>query len=476
MDPRTASGRARLRLHGGPIIAVALLVVCATAAPVAHGRDVPADPAAAGTPVFSARRVPALTQSLAATPGLADDLDAVVAAGPPDVCLQVSVAGRTLYATGSDRSLVPASNQKVLTADLVLRVLGPDHRFTTTVVGSLDRNGTVTGDLYLVGGGDPVLRTRAYDAYFGDDAGGATSIEELADAVVAAGVHRVTGSVVGDESRYDTLRGVPSWPDDRYLRQHQLGPLSALSLNQGFRSFPAEYSDEGLAELVPADDPATFAAATFGDLLAERGVQVDGPPRAGGAPTTAPTIAAVDSPPLADVVGQLLNRSDNQISELLVKEAGVLGGGGGTTADGLAVLWDALIAAGLPDTGVGIHDGSGLGYDNRLTCGLLATVLSEAGPGSDIDRGLAVAGETGTLRERFTDDAVRGRLRAKTGSLNEVTSLSGFASPDDAPEVVFSYIANGAVVGPELLGLQERLGETLVSHGRDVPLSALGPR
>lgn len=456
---------------GAVLMVVAALVTAPPGGAAPSGGD---DRSGATTPVLSARRVPALVQSVVARPSLAAELDAVVAAGPGDTCLDVRVDGRALYRRGEALSLIPASNQKVVTARLATEVLGPDHRFRTEVAGSLAGD-TVDGDLYLVGGGDPVLRTDAYAAYFADDAGTGTSLEKLADAVVDAGVRRVTGSVIGDESRYDDLRSVPGWPD-RYLEQHQLGPLSALAVNQGFVSFPPRYSEEGLALLEPAADPASSAAAVFADLLGERGVRIEGPARVGERGADVPEIASVTSPPLTEVIAQLLNRSDNQISELLVKEAGVAGGGPGTTAAGLEAFAGAFDRLGLPANGVVRHDGSGLGYDNRLTCGVLADILDDAGATSAIADGLAVAGETGTLRERFTDDDLRGTIRAKTGSLNDVTSLSGFAAPAHAPPVVFAYIANGAPVTPELLALQERLGRALDGYGAGAPLDRLGPR
>lgn len=456
-----------------------LAVLLVVAMVVADAAPTPGMGAAAAeepiTPVLSARRVPALVQAVAAGPALADELDRIVASGPVDTCLDVRVRGRSLYRTGQELSLIPASNQKVITARLVLEVLGAEHRFRTEVAGDLDTDGTVRGDLYLVGGGDPVLRTSEYVSYLDDDAGQSTSLEELADAVVAAGVERVTGGVVGDESRYDTLRSVPAWPDDRYLQQHQLGPLSALAVNQGFVSFPDTYSDETLAQLEPAGDPARFAAESFTDLLRERGVSVTAAGRAGARPPEAAGITAVESPPLDELIVQLLNRSDNQISELLVKEVGLLAGDGGTTNAGLAVLENTYRDLGLPTEGVGTNDGSGLDYGDRLTCGVLTTVLERAGPDSTIGRGLAVAGRTGTLRERFLDDDLAGLIRAKTGSLDAVTSLAGFAEPTAAPELVFGYIANGMPVTDELLGLQEELGRALVGYGADVPLSELGP-
>lgn len=435
------------------------------------------------TPLLSARRVPGLVQSVVTAPTVRDGLAAVEAASPPDTCLDVRVAGRAVYRADEDVPLIPASNQKVLTAWLALDLLGADHRFTTTVSGHLADDGTVRGDLYLVGGGDPVLRTADYQAYFADDAGAHTSLEELADRVVQAGVRRVDGAVVGDESRYDSERSVPEWPD-RYLDQHQLGPLSALSVNQGFEAFPEVFSEEAMAELEPTSDPPTFAARTFADLLDERGVRIDGGARAGTRDGHAVEIASIPSPPLHQIIAQLLNRSDNQIAELLVKEAAVTAGSVGSTAAGLESLRAAFATHTTPGDGVitgdvsGVvtRDGSGLSYDNRLTCGILADILSDDGPHGPVAEGLAVAGESGTLAERFVAAPLRGAILAKTGSLNDVTSLSGFAFPDGAPPVVFAYIANGAPVTPDLLEVQEQLGRALLRYGDGVPLQALGPR
>lgn len=454
------------------IAALLLALTCSVVAAPGVG-SASEQTAEVAAPVFSARRVPLLVQRVVAEPDLQAAVDDVVAQSPPQTCITVTVAGERLVDHQADRSLIPASNQKTVTAQLALEVLGPDHRFRTVVGGELS-DGVVQGDLYLVGGGDPVLRTEAYQAHFGDQAGEDTSIEALADAVVDAGVTRVTGSVVGDESRYDAVRTLAGWPD-RYLGQGQIGPLSALTLDQNFTSFPETYSDETLDQRVPAEHPPSFVAAEFSDLLEARGVSVQGAPTGGVRPDGTPVIAEVTSPPLTEIVAQLLNRSDNQIAELLVKEAGVVSSGEGTSAAGLTALTDAFAARGLPGSGVQMHDGSGLDYDDRLTCDLLDALLDRAGPDSAVGEGLAVAGRTGTLADRFVDPALEGRIRAKTGSLNEVTSLAGFAESDGGATLVFTYIANGAPVTSELLGVQESLGRALVAYGTSVPVDELGP-
>ncbi|MBS1847428.1 MAG: D-alanyl-D-alanine carboxypeptidase/D-alanyl-D-alanine-endopeptidase [Actinobacteria bacterium] len=430
---------------------------------------------ATSTPLFSARRVPGLVQSVAAERGLASSLLGVVARSPSQSCLTVEVSGRTLFASNPELPLIPASNQKVVTAVLVLDVLGAEHRFETNVAATLRTGGVVDGNLYLVGGGDPVLRTNAYQRYLGAGAGRSTSLEALADAVVAKGVKHVTGSVIGDESRYDGQRGVAGWPA-RYLDQHQLGPLSALDVDQGFTSFPSTYSETDLGPLVPATNPPEFAAETFAALLRARGVRIDGAAAAGTLPGSVPVVASVTSPPLRSIIAEMLDRSDNQIAELLVKEVGYMRAHQGTTAAGLAVLEQVFARLGLPGAGVVMKDGSGLSHDNRLTCHLVVGVLDATGADSPIAAGLAVGGETGTLRNRFTDDAVKGRIRAKTGTLNDVTALSGFADSQGGTPVVFSYLANTVTATPAMLAVQEDLGRALVAYGATTPLKELGPR
>ena len=474
-SPRAGGRRTRAGVAAAATVLLVVVAVGAGGAGASRPAAAESTTASSATPVFSARRLPALVQAIAAEGDLKAELDPVVDASPGDTCLAVDVAGHELFRADAQDPLVPASNQKIVTAQLALDVLGPDHRFTTEVGGALGDDGVVDGDLYLIGGGDPVLRTRAYADYFGDLAGAGTSIEGLADAVVAKGVRHITGSVVGDESRYDTERSVPGWPD-RYLGQHQLGPLSALEVNQSFTSFPDTYSDENLGALVAAEDPPAFAARTFAELLEARGVRIDGPAGSGVRPPGTTLIARSTSPPLTAIVHEMLNRSDNQIAELLVKEAGVVQGGAGTTAAGLAAFRKAFDRLGLPAGGVVMHDGSGLGYDNRLTCDLLVALLDRTGVHSAIGTGLAVGGRTGTLRERFTDAATKGRIRAKTGTLDNVSSLSGFAIDAASPPLVFSYIANGAPVTPALLEVQEQLGRALVGYADAVPLAAVSPR
>ena len=172
----------------------------------------------------------------------------------------MSVGGRLIYEHNPDMALVPASTEKLVTAVAALSVLGRDTTFTTRVVAAGEpSDGVVEGDLFLVGGGDPLLATAPYAEHFRNQPQIRTSLEELADRVVAAGVRQVNGRLLGDESRYDADRYPDTWPD-RYAEQSQVGPLSALSVNDGFADWPDLQTREGTVESTPSADPPTYAA------------------------------------------------------------------------------------------------------------------------------------------------------------------------------------------------------------------------
>jgi D-alanyl-D-alanine carboxypeptidase/D-alanyl-D-alanine-endopeptidase (penicillin-binding protein 4) len=221
-----------------------------------------------------------------------------------------------------------------------------------------------------------------------------------------------------------------------------------------------------------------MAAEVFEQLLVDRGVEVRGAASAAAAPDDLVALATVDSRPLVDVVGQMLTTSDNTTAELLVKELGLARVGEGSTAAGTRAVADVLGELGLPTEGLVVADGSGLHDDDRVSCDLLTAVLLRAGPDSDMAESLAVAGESGTLEERFLDSFVSGRLRAKTGSLNESTALSGYVDTLAGLDLVFAYVANGSGLSAEIETLydqQDLLGDALVRYPEGPALEDLAP-
>jgi D-alanyl-D-alanine carboxypeptidase/D-alanyl-D-alanine-endopeptidase (penicillin-binding protein 4) len=422
-----------------------------------------------GTPVLSARRLPSVLAAPIAGRRLVADLTALTPFLPADSCLVVE-GPDVSFAHRGDAALVPASTQKLLTATAVLETLEEDTRLRTTVVASVDpADGVVRGDLTLVGGGDPLLATADYVSRFERQPQTFTDLDTLAADVQRAGVVRVEGSIVGDESRYDRARYVAGWPA-RYIDQNVTGPLSALAVNDGFARYPTEQDPS--EPLEPASDPAVEAAAVFTRLLEARGIEVAGGPGSGTAPTVGVEVAAVESPPLNDVVGQLLRESDNSTAELLLKEVGRTAGEP-TTGGGASVVRELHEDLG-PST---VADGSGLSLDDRVSCQLLVDVLRRPGTGERIDDLLAVAGRSGTLLERFVGTPLEGVLRAKTGSLTSVASLAGVVEDGDPP-LHFALVVNVPPPGrvPDgVAELQRQVGEALARWPSVPDADALGP-
>ena len=423
-------------------------------------------------PLLSVRRDLAPLADEAADRRLRTRLGEFVAGLPPDTCLSVD-AGDVRFDHRIDDPQVPASSTKIVTGVAVLVALGGDFRYTTTVsTPTPPVEGVVAGDLHLIGGGDPILAQGEYAGRYRRPQE-FSDIRLLVDAIAAAGVVRVEGAIVGDESRYDTERYHPAWPP-RFITQDQTGPLSALLVNDGFVEWPIT----GAGPVEPALDPAAHAAEVFRLLLEERGITVAGGSRSGPAPAGAPVVAEHRSPPLRDVGGQMLSESDNATAELLLKELGLQVGGAGTFSAGAASVTRVLGEAGFDVEGTTILDGSGLSSGNSLDCELLMALLEHPPTADAIHDGLAVAGESGTLAERWQDTALAGRIRAKTGTLNQVTALAGVAATEGAGEATFALVVN--VPEPERIQLetiaaQQRLAELLVAHPDTPDLSAFAP-
>ena len=369
----------------------------------------------------------------------------------PDGCAVVLRGGMPVYERNGERLVAPASAVKVLTAAAAVDVLGEATRFRTVVrATAAPVDGVVSGDLWLVGGGDPVLGTAAWARATGQEPL-FTSLDALADRLVAAGVRVVEGNVVGDASRFDAQRYVVSWPQ-RLIDDGESGSLSALTVNDGFRV----WGHPG----VPFSDPPRDAAAALASLLRARGVDVGGH-AAGRASSGAVEVAAAESPTVSELVADMLRESDNGTAELLVKEMGVRAHGEGTTAAGLRVVRAALERRGVPLGASSIGDGSGLSDANRVTCRVLAAAVATAP--DEVRTGLAVAGRDGTLRTRLIGTPAEGTVRAKTGSLEGVAALAGVAQNLRGAALSFAFVVNGLAHGANARAAQDAFVISLAS-------------
>jgi D-alanyl-D-alanine carboxypeptidase/D-alanyl-D-alanine-endopeptidase (penicillin-binding protein 4) len=453
------------------VVAVAVVAAATSALPGAVPAARAADPPARlATPLLSLRRVPEALVGFRAETRLQASVERLV--GEPALapwtsgaCVVVRVGERTLFARKADQPLIPASALKLLTAEAATTVLGPETRLSTVMkADAAPAGGVLAGDLQVVGGGDPIIETDADAARAERPPVIRTRMEDVAKAVADAGVRQITGGIRADETRYDTERARPGWKPG-YQSSGQVGPLSALLV------------DDGQADGVrPVPQPALHFAQVLTEKLRAVGVQVGGGPKVGAATGDA-VVATVASHPVRDLAAQMVRESDNTTAELLIKEMGRVAGGAGTTEAGLAAAETALAKKGLDVGPLSARDGSGLDRADRATCGLLMSALVGAGRRSQLADGLPVAATSGTLQKRFVGSSVAGRLRAKTGSLDEVSSLVGWVDPvrpGPAP-VAFAVVANGVPKNLEANRLADRLGVTLGSWPDAPPVDAVDP-
>jgi D-alanyl-D-alanine carboxypeptidase/D-alanyl-D-alanine-endopeptidase (penicillin-binding protein 4) len=435
------------------LAAVAVAVVALTGGNAAPA-TVPTG--ALATPLWSPRRVPAPVVDVVGAQHLQLALDATL--GASSGCFVVHVGGAVVASRNPQTPLLGASTAKLLTAAATLNALGPNFRFETRAVATSAPTGGSLDKLWLVGAGDPVLATADYATFLESkvETRGTvvTRLETLADGIVAAGVRRISGGVAGDESRYDNQRYLPSWKEV-YRTDGTIGPLGALTVNDGFRAWTPNK--------VAVDDPALYAAQELTQLLRARGVDV-GTATRGTMPAGARTIATLASPPLSDVVASMLQDSDNLSAELLTKELAVHAGGPGTTATGVAAIAAQLRVLGVPTGGLVLVDGSGLDRGNRLSCAALDAALTLASRTRfrALSDGLPVAGRSGTLGDRLVGTVLDGRLHAKTGSLDGVTGLAG--SLDHSPPIRFTFVDNGSFSEGAGITLRERFAATLAGY------------
>lgn len=481
---RTARRRGAAALVVATVVVVAALWMGGAGAGDAQGSAPgsenagPAVPAASTnvaplvTPVLSARRAPELLRSNIADNRIRAALQPMLDQAPANSCIVVTNGGRTVITRNHQEPMVPASTEKLLTSAALLEQFGLEHRLVTVAgATSPPSDGVIDGDLYLVGGGDPLLTTPGYKVTFENPQQLANDYERLADAIVAAGVSEITGGVIGDDSRYDSERWVSTWPE-RYQREGYVGPLSALTVNDGNTGLSLR-PDEPASSRRPGDPPF-LAAETLITLLKARGVRVAGGASVGTAPADMQEVARLESLPMRDLIAEMISDSDNTTAELLVKELAVANGQPGTTQAGLDQVEALLAEERLPVEGIDLRDGSGLDPQNKLTCELLAAALDLHGPDSVLGQSLPIAGETGTLRRRMRDTPAQGKVRAKTGTLAEVNALAGFAETSGGASLTFAYLING----PEPRGYLpiDEFAAALVGVPDGPPVAALEPK
>ncbi|WP_307860919.1 D-alanyl-D-alanine carboxypeptidase/D-alanyl-D-alanine endopeptidase [Curtobacterium flaccumfaciens] len=384
----------------------------------------------------TASAIGAQRQATAAAAGercTADGLAARWHAGSLFLDARSARTGKPVLTHRGDEPTQTGSTMKVVTAAAAVSALGPDHRFTTSVV-----DGTEPGAVVLVGGGDPTLSRlpSAQDSVYPH----APHLDDLAEQVLAARGGRPLTVVQVDTALFDGPAWHPSWPESART-SGSVSNITALMVD-GDRDDPTEsYS-------MRSDGAVARAATAFAALLGPD-VRVDTTSVA--APSGGQVLGSVRSATVSELVGMLLTDSDDTLAEVLARHVAIAEGAGRSFDAVQAGSAKALVHFGVPTEGLRLVDGSGLSPDNRVPASALTTLMRAVAAKRDslapVDAGLAVAGRTGTLGEhgRFAGAAAdaRGHVRGKTGTLDDMYGLTGVTDEVAGDRVVFTVFAEG---------------------------------
>ncbi|MFN6963943.1 MAG: D-alanyl-D-alanine carboxypeptidase/D-alanyl-D-alanine-endopeptidase [Pyrinomonadaceae bacterium] len=435
-------------------------------------------------------------------------------------------SGKVVFENDADKYFMPASNMKNFTVATAIEKLTPDFRFVTSVYAPspVDSSGTIKGDLRIYGRGDisisnaflpaaPATAIRPWTPeyyYFG--------IDKLVEKILQAGVKRVEGSLVGDESYFagDPLPGTWEWDD---LQSYYGTEVSSLPINDNAIDVSVAPStvkggacivkvmpvstvvrivnrcttaangaspmritkllNQNVIEIsgsvapgseesrtsVAVTRPAQLFIEMLRQRLIERGVKISGASRVENPPRLQPELAAaarpalveiarLESPPFKEIAAKTMKPSQNMYTETILRTLGEQIGRAaapGSNADserlGLGVVKDFLTSIGIPADGIVQYDGSGLSRHDLITPEAVVTLYTYMAKQSRFAQAwrdsLTIAGVDGTLRNRFKGTAAQGNFRGKTGTIDQVSALSGYMTTAGGEQLVVSIVVNG---------------------------------
>jgi len=407
--------------------------------------------------------------------------------------------GKILISLNADELLNPASNAKMVTAAVALSMLGRQYQFRTIFsTDKVSRAGTIS-NLFIKGNGDPFFVTEV--------------MEKAAKSLAAAGVRKVAGNIIVDESSFDSneyseINNHRAYaastaatalnfnsvniivdrrnnryeikldaPNDYIVIENKLRPVGrGISVKRVVENDRDKIILSGglprrskhFEKYLNITHPSKYFGSAFKTALIENGVPVNGTYREGKADGS---IVLLDLPskPLFEIVDDMNRFSNNFIAEQLTKHLGALvHNEPGTTEKGVKVFEDYLDRLGIKPDSYTLVNGSGLSYDNRMTSRQLVTVLKASYDDplirNEYINSLSIAGQKGTIKSRHKGPLLNGKLRGKTGTLNDVSTLTGFLPMANGDTAIFAIQTNGPAGWEKCHKLQDKIATMLAEH------------
>lgn len=421
------------------------------------------------------------------------------------------VNGKCLYHKNARQLFVPASNTKIFTGAAALHYLGPQFCYETQLLSNgPTEEGVVKGDIIIKGAGDPSLKVE--------------DLEKLVSELKKSGINKIDGSIILDDTCFDTLQFGPGWTADNGAYLYN-SPTNGLNINHNCIEIDVKSNESNNAVafvLNPVTDfvkvvneatnvaaeepeslkikrrwltrenvieicgginlpntvkkgqftienPTLYVGTLFKELLDKHGIQNSGKLSVGLTDEHAKILLSHKSEPLFKLIATMLKDSDNLYAECLFKTLGRLDSksqGNWTAGKDLMVKFIGEVLKSTED--FAFADGSGMSRYNLISPHTIVTLLYWLSHQENIGKffadGLPIAGLDGTLAKRMTSGNACGNAKAKTGGLNTIRALSGFVNSKDNEPLVFSFMFNGFVKpGKDLEDLADKLCQYFAS-------------
>ncbi|MBP2077977.1 D-alanyl-D-alanine carboxypeptidase/D-alanyl-D-alanine-endopeptidase [Oceanobacillus polygoni] len=432
------------------------------------------------------------------------------------ISIRSAISGDVLYEYNHDIRLHPASNMKLLTAAAALNVLGRDYTFSTQLqTDGVLKEGTLEGNLFLVGKGDPTLLTEDFETF--------------AEKIKKKGIHKITGDIIGDDTWYDHVRLSRDlvWSDEQYYYGAEVSALTA-SPNKDYdtgsvlievtptvigehptftispdtdyvmvrnRAITVEealdddliverdhgsnritisgkiaHASEKVKQWMSVWGASEYAMRLFSDALTKQGIGWDGEVKIGVAPRNATVLSSKDSVPLSEILIPFMKLSNNGIAEMLIKEMGRRLQKEGSWESGIPVLEKEMEELGIAVKHLLIKDGSGISHSNLIPANEISQLLYEVQKKDWFPvflHALPVSGHPdrmigGTLHERMKVFSVQ----AKTGTIEGVSTLSGYLDIPNGERLIFSIMVNNLLDEEVGKVIEDEIVERIVAEGK----------
>lgn len=327
--------------------------------------------------------------------------------------------------------MIPASNAKLFTTAVALANLGGDYKLSTKLF-SNDENlsdGVINGNLYIKGFGNSVFTQN--------------DLEAMITELKARGITRITGNIIGDDTYFDNVYKRDDWIADEAANVN-LPPVSALVLDRNRKIVSLRKGKRIRTQLSPIENPPLHIAKVLRSKLLENGILVDKAAKFGTTPDNS-VLLSQSSITLRELIQPINKQSDNFLAEVLFKTIGAEKSKiQGNAFYSTQAILDFIEDNGIYSTGTTLVDGSGISRFDQITpgavVGLLEVIYFDIVNFDDFYNSLSIAGVDGTLRHRMIGSLAESNFRGKTGTLNGVTSLSGYLKTKNNEDIILSII------------------------------------